>query len=108
MYADDEFKSKVLEIAQEAMNENGWCRDGVNEALELLGLKLPAQRKRALIRFEVEVFFDTNGEDAETEDIDRNVNQPDFDGIFNYCGYSDIEVTDITQYVEELEDADDD
>ena len=110
MYADDEFKAKVIEIAREAMHENGWCRDGVNEALANLDLKLPPERKRALIRFEVEVFFDLNGEDEpDAAGLEAQIDSPSFDNMFGWSsGYSNIEVTDVSTYVEELDDSDDD
>jgi hypothetical protein len=110
MYADQEYKNRVREIAIEVAQEQGWCKQGLNEVLRELGIAPAGQRVRALIRYEVEVEFDVpmdNDTPIEQLNLSDHIAN-DFDNPLGWTsGFENIEVMGIDDTVEELEEVED-
>jgi hypothetical protein len=61
----DLYKAKVRDKAIEVANEQEWCRDGLNEALEDLGLtKVPTYMRRTAVISVTYTYDPTSDEDA--------------------------------------------
>jgi hypothetical protein len=110
MYADEEYKAKVREIAIEVAQEQGWCKNGLNEVLRELDITPAGQRVRALIRYEVEVEFDApmdNDTPVEQLDLSDHIAHDLNNPLGWISGFENIEVMGINDTVEEIEEVED-
>lgn len=57
----DEFKTQVREKAIEVAKENGWCKDGLNEVLDELGLERYNDSYTVTVSMEVVINVDLEG-----------------------------------------------
>lgn len=62
------FKQDVREVAIDAASTEGWCKSGLNEALEALGL--PKVQDKYLVTASLEVVFEVELGDTSAEDFD--------------------------------------
>ncbi len=72
----------MVRVAREVAEENGWCKDGMKEALERLDITLPTRRVSVTIPVDVTVIMTVPDVDSDEQAINyalENVDGVDFE-----------------------------